>query len=249
MLEINVSTLFVCRKITIGRKDLFFPEQGLSRAIVLLHSASYSGASSCILCCYWTTPLTWPSHLSAQPQPPPLPSQQGRTRPQPKGSRNTSVHKQTLTWSLARKAFTLICNDNVVEPTNVCCVFSEIPKIPRMKKNTERARERGGGLAIFQAFPLAILRLNRRQTGFTPNDRAHERADTHQLMPRWLRNCIRCFGEAGSACLYNELWEGGRVTARCLAFDPLPAGAVADLEFGTCKSCSAQRVRPPVLGS
>lgn len=87
-----------------------------------------------------------PSHgLHICQHSPPLPSQQGRTRPQPKGSRNTSVHKQTLTWSLARKAFTLICNDNVVEPTNVCCVFSEIPKIPRMKKNTERARERGGG--------------------------------------------------------------------------------------------------------
>lgn len=59
-----------------------------------------------------------------------------------KGSRNTSVHKQTLSWSLARKAFTLICNDKVVEPTNVCSVFSEIPKIPRTKQNTERARER-----------------------------------------------------------------------------------------------------------
>lgn len=134
-----MSTLFVCRKITIGRKDLLFPELGLSRAIVLLHCASRGGASSWILCCYWTTPLTWPSHLSAQP-PPHTHTHQGRTRPQPKGFRNTSVHKQTLTWSLARKAFTLICNAKVVEPTNVCSVFREIPKIPRMKKNTARAR-------------------------------------------------------------------------------------------------------------
>lgn len=123
------------------------------------------------------------------------------------------------------------------------------PPSPPGADETTAQRLQRDGLAIFQAFPLAILRLNRRQTGFTPNDRAHERANTHQLMPRWLRNCIRCFGEAGSAYLYNELWEGGRVTARCLAFDPLPAGAVADLEFGTCKSCSAQRVAPPVLSS
>lgn len=119
------------------------------------------------------------------------------------------------------------------------------PHNPPPKNNTERARGRKRqGLAIVQAFPLAILRLNRRrQVSHQMSEHTHQRADTHRQRPRRLHNCIRCFGEAGSACLSNELWEGGRVTARCWAFDPLPAGAGADLEFGTCKSCSAQRVQ------
>lgn len=66
-----------------------------SQAIVSPHSAS-AGRRSRALCCYWTTPLTWPSDLSAQPAP-----SLEQTRPLPKGSRNTSVHKQNASLQLS----------------------------------------------------------------------------------------------------------------------------------------------------
>lgn len=54
-----------------------------------------------------------------------------KTEALPKGSRNTSLHEQMLTWSLAHVAFTACA----VQPTNVHSDFSRIPKIPHMKKN------------------------------------------------------------------------------------------------------------------
>lgn len=105
-----------------------------------------------------------PSHgLNICQHRPPLYEQ---TRPLPKGSRNTSVHKQTLTWSLAHKAFTLICTNKVVGPTNVCCVFSEIPKIPRMKKNSKREREKERWISSLSSISSGHLKAKQTADGF-----------------------------------------------------------------------------------
>lgn len=55
-------------------------------------------------------------------------------------------------------------------------------------------------------------------------------------MPCWLGSSIRCFVETGSMCHYNKVSEGGRVTARCLAFDLLPAASLAMCKSLTCSS-------------
>lgn len=167
MLQINVSTLFCAVRNHSREKNIFFPEPELPQPIVSLlchtveHDHEHCAATE------WH-----PSHGLHICHHSPHPPFNEKARALPKGSSNTRLNEQMLTWSLAHKAFTLICNDKAVRPTNVCSVFSKIPKIPHMKKTEGKKRWINNHLSSISS--LAILRLNRRQTGFTPNDWAHE---------------------------------------------------------------------------